>query len=99
MKINYSLVAQEEYIEILYYLADKFGEQKAIKFEEDFVSNLEQLQKFPESFGGFYETNKRKFMINKNISVIYKINEISKTIEILNFWFNRSNPEVVLQHL
>jgi plasmid stabilization system protein ParE len=99
MNIAYSLVAQEEYIEVLYYLADKFGEEKAIKFELDFVSNLEQLQKFPHSFGGFYETDKRKFMVNKNISVIYRINEITATIEILNFWFNSSSPEVLLQHL
>lgn len=99
MEINYSLVAQEEYIEILYFLADNYGEQVAVKFEEDFVSNLDQLQKFPESFGGFYETNKRKFMINQNVTVIYRINDKEKTIEVLNFWYNRSNPNVLLKHL
>jgi len=99
MKITYSLVAQEEYIEVMYYLADKFGEEKAIKFEEDFLSNLKQLQNFPSSFGSFYKTNKRKFMVNRNVTVIFQINEITETVEILNFWLNRSDPEVLLQHL
>jgi plasmid stabilization system protein ParE len=99
MEITFSIVAQEEYIEILYYLSDKFGDDMAIKFELDIVSNLEQLQKFPHSFAVFYETDKRKFMVTKNISVIYKINELTETIEILNFWFNRANPEVLLKHL
>ncbi len=99
MEINYSLISQEEYVEILFYLADKYGEHAAIKFEEDFVSNLEQLKNFPESFGSFYETNKRKFMVNQNVTVIYRINETCNTIEILNFWFNRSNPNVLLKHL
>ena len=99
MKIIYSLIAQEEYIEVIYFLADKFGAQQAIKFEEDFLSNLKQLEKFPNSFGGFYKTNKRKFMVNKNVTVIFQINEITETVEILNFWFNRSNPEVLLKHL
>ena len=99
MKINYSLVAQEEYIEVMYYLADKFGEEKAIKLEEDFLSNLEQLQNFPSSFGGFYKTNKRKFMVNKNVTVIFQVDEAAEVVEILNFWFNRSNPDVLLKHL
>jgi|LakWasMet20_HOW5_FD_contig_21_912330_length_463_multi_5_in_0_out_0_2 plasmid stabilization system protein ParE len=99
MKINYSLVAQEEYIEVVYYLADKFGEAKAIKFEEDFLSNLEQLQNFSNSFGSFYKTNKRKFMVNRNVTVIFQVDEITGMVEILNFWFNRSNPEVLLKHL
>lgn len=38
-------------------------------------------------------------MVNKNVTLIFQINEISETVEILNFWFNRSNPEVVLKHL
>ncbi len=99
MKINFSIIAQEEYKEIIYYLADKFGTEKAIQFETDFKSNLKQLQNFPYSFGGFHKTNKRKFMVNKNITVIFQINESSEAIEILNFWFNRSNPDVIMQHL
>lgn len=99
MKVIYSLVAQEEYVEVVYYLADTFGEEVAIKFEEDFLSNIKQLQNFPSSFGGFYNTNKRKFMVNRNVTVIFQINEPTETVEILNFWFNRSNPDVLLKHL
>jgi len=99
MNLTYSLVAQEEYIEILYFLADNFGEKTALKFEEDFLSNVNNLENFPESFPLFYTTNKRKFKVNKNVTVIFQINENEASVEILNFWFNRSNPEVLIQHL
>lgn len=99
MKINYSLVAQEECIEVVYYLADKFGEDKAIKIEEDFLSNLEPLQNFPSSFGGFYTTNEPKFMVNRNVTVIFQVDEGAEVVEILNFWFNRSNPDSILKQL
>jgi hypothetical protein len=38
-------------------------------------------------------------MVNPYITVVYNVNEELEYIEILNFWFNRSNPEVLLQHL
>ncbi len=38
-------------------------------------------------------------MVNPYITVIYYVNKDLECVEILNFWFNRSNPEVLLQHL
>ena len=99
MKIRLSKLAELEYREIIFNLADKYGDEKAIQFEMDFETKREQLRKFPFSFGTFYETKKRKFMVNPYITVIYNVNEDLECIEILNFWFNRSNPEALLRHL
>lgn len=99
MKIRLSKLAQLEYNEIIFNLADEYNDEKAIKFEEDFQSNVNQLKKFPLSFGAFYETNKRKFMVNSFITVIYRVDEVTDSVEILTFWHNRSNQEVLLQHL
>jgi len=99
MKLTYSLVAREEYLEILYFLADNYSKETALKFEEDFLSNVKHLENFPESFPKFHNTGKRKFKVNKIVTVIFQINEKEATVEILNFWFNRSNPDVLLQHL
>ena len=99
MKLTYSLVAREEYLEILYFLSDNYSENTAIKFEEDFLSNVNRLESFPESFPKFRDTDKRKFKVNKNVTVLFQINEKEATVEILNFWFNRSNPDLLLQHL
>jgi plasmid stabilization system protein ParE len=99
MKINYSKVAQEEYFEVLYFLADKFGADTALKFENDFLGHITQLENYPESYGSFYNTDKRKFMVNKNVTVVFQINHQNKTVEILNFWYNRGNPNVFLKHL
>jgi hypothetical protein len=57
------------------------------------------VQKFPESCPFFFETTKRKFMVSPFITVIYEVNVAMKRIEILNFWLNRSNSDVLLQHL
>jgi len=99
MKVRLSKLATLEYREIIFNLADQYGDEKAIQFEIDFEAKREQLRKFPFSFGTFFETQKRKFMVNPYITVIYVVNEDLECIEILNFWFNRANPEVLLQHL
>lgn len=99
MKVVYSKIAQEQYNEIVYYLNDRFGKEKAQRFSELFKHRLKQIKTFPESGSFFFDTNHRKMMINPYITIIYNINSSNNSIEILNFWFNRSNPEVVLQHL
>lgn len=99
MKIRFSKIAQLEYEEIIYYLYDNFGKEKATKFSDLLKQNLKQVKQFPESFSFFQNTNKQKFMVNPYITVIYTVNKDIECIEILNFWFNQSNPEVLLQHL
>ena len=99
MKIKFSKIAQLEYEEIINYLYDNFGKEKATKFSDLLKQNLKQVKQFPESFSFFQNTDKRKFMVNPYFTVIYNVNKNLECIEILNFWFNRSNPEVLLQHL
>jgi len=99
MKIIFSRIAQLEYNEIIKYLFDNFGKEKAVQFSVSLKQKLEQVRQFPHSISFFHETDKRKFMINPYITVIYSINNEKDYVEILNFWFNRSNPGVLLQHL
>jgi plasmid stabilization system protein ParE len=99
MKIRFSKIAQLEYKEIINYLFDNFGKEKATKFSDLLKQNLKQVKQFPESFSFFQNTDKRKFMVNPYITVIYNVNKDLVCIEILNFWFNRSNPDVLLKHL
>jgi plasmid stabilization system protein ParE len=99
MKIRFSKIAQLEYKEIINYLFDNFGKEKATKFSDLLKQNLKQVKQFPESFSFFQNTDKRKFMVNPYITVIYNVNKDLECIEILNFWFNRSNPDVLFKHL
>jgi plasmid stabilization system protein ParE len=99
MKVIFTKVAQEQYNEIIYYLNTGFGKEKALQFSESFKQNIIQVKKFPESCPFFFETTKRKFMVSPYITVIYEVNTTMKRIEILNFWYNRYNPDVLLQHL
>jgi plasmid stabilization system protein ParE len=99
MKIRFSKIAQLEYEEIINYLYDNFGKEKATNFSDLLKKDLKQVKQFPESFSFFQNTNKRKFMVNPYITVIYNVNKDLECIEILNFWFNRSNPDVLFKHL
>ncbi len=99
MKIKFSKIAVLEYQEIVKYLYDHFGRESAITFSDSLKQNLNQVGAFPESYSYYFQTDKRKFMVNPHITVIYKVNNDLKYVEILNFWFNRSNPDVLLKHL
>lgn len=99
MKIIFSDIAKLEYEEIVFLLNEKYGKQVAVKFINQLKAQLKILKHFPESFSYYFDTNYRKFMVASHITVIYKINEIENRIEILNFWFNRTSPELVLHHL
>lgn len=99
MKIKFSNIAKLEFEEIVKHLFDTYGRDKAIHFSDLVKQNLKQVAIFPESFSFFQNTQNRKFMATPYISVIYKVNHELDQVEILNFWFNRSNPDVLLKHL
>ena len=99
MEVKFSKIAELEFDEIVYYFYQNYGRDKAIKFTEIVRQNLKQIKIWPESFSFFQETNNRKCVITPSITVIYKINAELHQIEILNFWFNRSNPNFLLKHL
>lgn len=99
MKIKFSNIAKLEFEEIVKHLYDVYGRDKAINFSDLVKQNLKQVVIFSESFSFFQNTENRKFMVTPYISVIYKLNHELEQVEILNFWFNRSNPEVLLKHL
>ena len=99
MKIRFSKLAQVEYNEIVIHLFNAFGIEKAEKFELQFKNNLKQLKQFPYSFSHFFETDKRKFMVNPYITVVYNINEEHDYIENLTFWLNGSDPQTLLKYL
>ena len=63
MKIQFSKIAQLEYEEIIHYLYDTFGKDKATKFLDLLKQNLKQVKQFPESFSFFQNTDKRKFLV------------------------------------
>jgi plasmid stabilization system protein ParE len=99
MKLIFSDIAKLEYEEIVYFLNNKYNKQIAAKFIAQLQSQLKLIKQFPESLPFFFDTTYRKCMINANITVIYKINDAKNRIEILNFWFNKSKPEIILKHL
>jgi plasmid stabilization system protein ParE len=99
MKIKFSEIAKLEFEEIVHHLFEIYGRDKAINFSELLKQNLKQVETFPDSFGYFLETQNRKFMVTPYITIIYKVNHEFGQVEILNFWFNRSNPNVLLKHL
>ncbi|MGV9003820.1 type II toxin-antitoxin system RelE/ParE family toxin [Flavobacterium sp.] len=99
MNIIFSLVAQEQYKEIIFDFYRYQGEQKSIKFQEEFQKRLIQLKKFPFSFGGLYQTDKRKFVVCFKVNVVYKVKEQEGVIQIIAISNNFEDPRNLLLHL
>ena len=99
MKIVYTEIADQQLDDILLYLYNKFGYEKAESFENRLKKIEKLLSEHPKTMASFYDTGTRKILVNPFITLIYEINEKEKIIYFLTFWFNRNNPEDVLKYL
>ncbi len=92
MRIRYSLRARHEEIDILEYVLQKFGHNKAKEVYVSIEKTLEQLSNAPEMYR---ESNKRKGLrkcvFSKQTSIYYRIKE--DHIEIVSFRPNRKDPK------
>lgn len=91
LPIIWSPASRDEYAHLLAYLEREYGLESALRFMDKTDAALDQISSFPESGVPTLKETIRKKVINKQISVLYQIDE--ETIELLHFWDNRQNPE------
>lgn len=58
---------------------------------EDVEQMLDHISKFPFAFAAYGDEPVRKAVVNKQLSIFYRISE--GIVELLSFWDNRRNPE------
>ncbi|MDR1877286.1 MAG: hypothetical protein LBQ84_06645 [Flavobacteriaceae bacterium] len=97
MKLVFSSRAGQDYFEIIQYLDDNFGIEKAVTFEKQLKEKLTLIKQQLQAFGFFFDTDYRKCLINPYITMIYTVT--TKEIRVHTFWFNRANPDRIKQSL
>lgn len=97
MKLIFSSRADQDYFEIVQYLDENFGIEKAISFEKQLKEKLILVKRQPLAFGFFLDIDYRKCLINPYITMIYSVT--FKEIRIHTFWFNRANPDKIKNSL
>ena len=91
LPIRYSLRARHEEMELLEYLANRFGVATAKRVYDKIEEVLELIALYPESYPVFRKQNGlRKCVFSKQTSIYYQINE--DHIEIVSFRPNRKDP-------
>ena len=88
MKVVWSAVAKENIDALKSYLLENFGEKATIEFLTKLLSAVEIISQYPE-IGKRIGKNKRAFVVVRQISVYYRIEE---HIEIIMLWDNRQMP-------
>lgn len=89
MKIIWSTLAKDYYIYIIEQLFEKWNIKIVEKFEEEINSLVNNISKNNQICPQSRILNYHKCMVNKHISLIYRIE--NQRIEIITLLFNRSD--------
>jgi toxin YoeB len=91
--IFWSPKAEAEFIEILIYLESEFGINITLRCMEDVEKMLDHIAEFPFAFVSYDDGSVRRAVVNKQLSIFYRINE--GIVELLSFWDNRRDLETL----
>lgn len=91
--VNWSPESKSEYAELLKMLERDFGLESALKFMDKTDDVVLTVSTFPESGSLSSRENVRKFVISKQVTLYYEIQD--DIIELLHFWDSRQNPDGV----
>jgi len=92
--ILWSPRSEAEFLEILTYLESEFGLNIALQCLEAVERMLEHIAEFPFAFVSFEEESVRRAVVNKQLSIFYRIND--GFVELLSFWDNRRDLEKLM---
>jgi len=91
-QIDWTLSALNSYYEEVEFIRLKWNQKEVLKFENLVENELVRLSKNP-SLGKIKFNNTYSFLISKQTTLLYRINDKAKSIELLLFWNNQKNPE------
>lgn len=90
--IDWTFSALNSYYEEIEFIYLKWNQKEVLKFENLVANELERLSKNP-TLGKINFKNNYSITLSKQTTLIYRINNNSKSIELLLFWNNQKNPE------
>ncbi len=91
-EIEWTAIAEQQYGEIVHYIAEKWSIDIASKFINTVEKKLELLAQFPQLGRSSYKRKQvRKFPLSRQNTLIYQL--IGNTIFILEIYDTRQNPD------
>ena len=92
-KILWQLNSEITYLEEIDYIYFKWNHKEVEKFQELVLENLNRLSLNP--LLGKYDSNLKLyfFVISKQTTLYYSINQDAKIVDLHVFWNNQKNPE------
>ncbi|MCZ8197270.1 MAG: hypothetical protein O9267_06670 [Flavobacterium sp.] len=92
-KIIWQLNSEITYLAEIEYICFKWNQKEAEKFQELVVENLDRLSINP--LLGKYNSNLKLyiFVISKQTTLYYSINQNAKIVDLHLFWNNQKNPD------
>ena len=92
-KIIWQLNSEITYLAEIEYIYFKWNQEEAEKFQESVIENLNRLSINP--LLGKYDSNLKIyiFVISKQTTLYYSINQNAKIVDLHVFWNNQKNPD------
>ena len=92
-KIIWQLNSEITYLAEIEYIYFKWNQEEAEKFQELVIENLNRLSINP--LLGKYDSNLKIyiFVISKQTTLYYSINQNAKIVNLHVFWNNQKNPD------
>ena len=92
-KIIWQLNSEITYLAEIEYIYFKWNQKKKKKFQELVIENLNRLSINP--LLGKYDSNLKIyiFVISKQTTLYYSINQNAKIVDLHLFWNNQKNPD------
>lgn len=89
--LKWTFLASESYFDEIEFIYKKWNLKEVNKFESLVASELERLSLNPK-IGKLQASKNYSLVISKQTTIIYRINDNLKAVELLLFWNNLKNP-------
>jgi len=90
--VDWTFSALNSYYEEIEFIYLKWNQKEVLNFEKLVEKELERLSKNP-TLGKINFKKNYSITISRQTTLIYRINDKVKSIELLLFWNNLKNPE------
>ncbi|MFK7972825.1 MAG: type II toxin-antitoxin system RelE/ParE family toxin [Bacteroidia bacterium] len=92
-QVIWSKRAESDFDQITEYLIDEWSESVCIIFVNKVFETIDRVCLFPTIYPAFTNNKSvRKAMINKHVTMFYRVSQGKTTMEILTFFNNSQSP-------
>lgn len=95
--IRWSRNARQNFLDLLLYLQENWGDEKAIAFHEKVETIIQSILQFPFQYPAYRLAGNqkiRKCVVSKQTSLFYKVE--AETIDLLAFFDHRQDPDSLI---